>query len=92
MVYSIINHQKVYGMMSIGTNPTIEGKGASIEVYFFDFKEDIYNKQLQIYFLTYLRDETKFESLEALKLQLQKDEINSRKFIESLQPCINKSL
>ncbi len=92
VVYSIINHQKVYGMMSIGTNPTIEGKGASIEVYFFDFEEDIYDKELQIYFLIHLRDEEKFESLEALKLQLQKDEINSRKFIESLQSYINESL
>lgn len=85
VVYSIINQQKTYGMMSIGNNPTIEGKEASIEVYFFDFKEDIYDKTLQIHFLTRLRDEAKFESLEALKLQLQDDEINSKNFIKSLK-------
>ena len=40
-VYSYIGGRKVYGMMSIGKNPTIEGKGSSIEVYLFDFNGDL---------------------------------------------------
>ena len=80
-VYSYIGAQKVYGMMSIGKNPTIEGKGASIEVYFFDFNGDLYDRELTIYFVKYLREERKFSSVALLKKQLQDDETTARKAI-----------
>ncbi|AVM55158.1 bifunctional riboflavin kinase/FAD synthetase [Capnocytophaga sp. oral taxon 864] len=80
-VYSYIGERKVYGMMSIGKNPTIEGKGASIEVYFFDFNGDLYDRELTIYFLKYLREERKFSSVALLKKQLQDDETTARKAI-----------
>ena len=80
-VYSYIGAQKVYGMMSIGKNPTIEGKGASIEVYFFDFNGDLYDRELTIYFVKYLREERKFSSVALLKKQLQDDETAARKAI-----------
>ena len=80
-VYSYIDERKVYGMMSIGKNPTIEGKGASIEVYFFDFNGDLYDRELTIYFLKYLREERKFSSVALLKKQLQDDETTARKAI-----------
>ncbi|MFC2504599.1 MAG: bifunctional riboflavin kinase/FAD synthetase [Capnocytophaga ochracea] len=81
VVYSYIGGQKVYGMMSIGKNPTIEGKGASIEVYFFDFNGDLYYRELTIYFVKYLREERKFSSVALLKKQLQDDETTARKAI-----------
>ena len=80
-VYSYIGARKVYGMMSIGKNPTIEGKGASIEVYFFDFNGDLYDRELTIYFVKYLREERKFSSVALLKKQLQDDETTARKAI-----------
>ena len=80
-VYSYIDARKVYGMMSIGKNPTIEGKGASIEVYFFDFNGDLYDRELTIYFVKYLREERKFSSVALLKKQLQDDETTARKAI-----------
>ena len=80
-VYSLINQQKVYGMMSIGKNPTIEGKGSSIEVHFFDFNSDIYDHQITIYFIKYLREEQKFDSIELLKQQIANDETAARKAI-----------
>jgi len=61
------------GMMSIGLNPTIEGKGHSMEVNIFDFNEDIYNKTLRVSFYKKIRNEEKFISLDALKKQLDKD-------------------
>ena len=81
VVYNYIGGQKVYGMMSIGKNPTIEGKGASIEVYFFDFNGDLYDRELTIYFVKYLREERKFSSVALLKKQLQDDETTARKAI-----------
>ncbi|GET46963.1 bifunctional riboflavin kinase/FAD synthetase [Capnocytophaga felis] len=84
LVYSFFNGKKTYGMMSIGKNPTIEGKGATIEVHYFDFDEDIYGNDVTIYFLERLRNEQKFESVEKLKEQLQIDEATSRKLIKQI--------
>ena len=80
-VYSYIDGRKVYGMMSIGKNPTIERKGASIEVYFFDFNGDLYDQKLTIEFVQYLREEQKFATIDLLKKQLQDDETAARKAI-----------
>ena len=80
-VYSYIDGRKVYGMMSIGKNPTIEGKGASIEVYFFDFNSNLYDQKLTIEFVQYLREEQKFATIDLLKKQLQDDETAARKAI-----------
>ena len=81
VVYSLIEGRKVYGMMSIGKNPTIQGKGPSIEVYFFDFNQDLYDQDLTIYFVKYLREERKFSSVSLLKKQIQDDETAARKAI-----------
>lgn len=81
VVCSYIGGRKVYGMMSIGKNPTIEGKGASIEVYFFDFDGDLYGQELTIEFIQYLREEQRFDTIEHLKEQLQNDETAARKAI-----------
>lgn len=84
VVYSLINGKQTYGMMSIGKNPTIERKAPSIEVHFFDFQEDIYDSDLQIYFISHIRNEQKFDSIDQLKLQLQKDELTSKAVIKNL--------
>lgn len=73
IVKAIIDQELVYGMMNIGMNPTVNGKKETIEVHFFDFDTDIYNKTIQIDFLKRIRDEEKFESVESLKGQLHKD-------------------
>ncbi len=65
------------GMLNIGNNPTIEGKGRSIEVNIFDFNKNIYNEEATIYFIERLRDEIKFNNLEELKMQLSKDRENA---------------
>lgn len=82
IVKSIINHQTYYGMMNIGHNPTIsEGNHKTIETYFFDFNQDIYNVNIQIEVLKRIRDEKKFDSLENLKRAMKDDEIFSREYI-----------
>ena len=69
------------GMLSIGNNPTVVGKGRSIEVNIFDFDKDIYGQEVTIYFIERLRDEVKFNNLEELKEQLMKDKVNSLKLL-----------
>ena len=84
VVKSDIEDVSVYGMMNIGYNPTVSGTTKSIEVHFFDFNEDLYNLELQIDILDRLRDEFKFESVEALKEQLSKDKTTSLSIISEL--------
>ena len=85
LVYSIINGNKTYGMLSIGENPTIENKGASIEVHFFDFNQDLYDSYISIHFLDFLREEHKFPNLESLKKQLILDKENCLKMIKEFR-------
>lgn len=84
VVSSTINNELVYGMMNIGTNPTVDGKSKSVEVHFFDFNEDLYSKNISITFLKRLRSEQKFDSVNTLKAQLKKDEAAALSFIETL--------
>lgn len=84
VVQSNIGGKLYYGMMNIGHNPTIKNKSRSIEVHFFNFTDDIYGDEIVIEMLKRIRDEKEFESIEALKTQLQKDKTFSLKFIESL--------
>jgi riboflavin kinase/FMN adenylyltransferase len=65
---------KIYkGMGNIGTRPTIGNHDFTTEVHIFDFDEDIYGKEITIYFIDRVRDEVKFNSLDDLKSQLIKD-------------------
>ncbi|MCB0398296.1 MAG: bifunctional riboflavin kinase/FAD synthetase [Winogradskyella sp.] len=81
VVKSDIKGSTIYGMMNIGTNPTVSGKTRSIEVHFFNFDKDIYGKTLKIEFLHWLRSEEKFDGLETLKKQLKKDMVDALEHI-----------
>ena len=82
-VKSNIHGKTVYGMMNIGFNPTVNGTDKSIEINFFDFDEDLYDSKIQVDIIARLRDEHKFESVEALKIQLAKDKENSTQYIQN---------
>lgn len=84
IIQSTINNRLVFGMMNIGFNPTVNGEGHSIEIHFFDFKEILYDKKLQIQVLKRIRDEEKFDSLEQLTEQLEKDKSTAMNYIHSL--------
>lgn len=84
VVKSVIDNTTIFGMMNIGTNPTVSGKSRSIEVHFFNFDTDIYGKNLKIEFLHWLRSEQKFESLEALKKQLNIDMTDALDHIKTI--------
>ncbi|MBC9796752.1 bifunctional riboflavin kinase/FAD synthetase [Sinomicrobium weinanense] len=73
VVKSELNGQTVYGMMNIGFNPTVNGTKKSIEIHFFDFDRDLYGQKIQVDMLKRLRDEVRFDSVEELAAQLDKD-------------------
>jgi riboflavin kinase/FMN adenylyltransferase len=73
IVKSTINGNIVFGMMNIGFNPTVNGLKLSVEVHFLDFDSDLYDKILVISVLERIREEQKFESIDDLKEQLNRD-------------------
>ena len=73
LVQSTIDGQQYKGMLNIGFRPTINGKKQSIEVFFEGLDQDLYGRILEVEFLEFLREEKRFNNLEALKEQLQKD-------------------
>lgn len=81
VVESTIENEQVYGMMNIGFNPTVNGTEKSIEINFFDFEKNLYDKKIQVNLIHRLRDERKFESVDALKKQLAKDKETSLEII-----------
>lgn len=81
VVYSMLKGARIFGMMNIGHNPTLGENERTIEVHFFDLKEDLYDSVLCISLLAFIRPEEKFSSVEALKTQLHKDRDFSKKYL-----------
>ena len=72
----LLNGTRYRGMMNIGIRPTVNGHELRIEVNILDFEANIYGEELTVHFMKRLRDEKKFDSLEALKEQLKRDRGN----------------
>ena len=68
------------GMLSIGTNPTVNGEKLTVEVYILDFNEDIYGEEITVKFRDFLHEEIKFESLEKLIERLDEDKRLTEEF------------
>ncbi|MDB4921019.1 bifunctional riboflavin kinase/FAD synthetase [Mucilaginibacter sp.] len=64
------------GMAYIGSRPTVNGHTRNIEVNIFDFDKEIYNQQVRMEFYNFVRDDMKFDSLDALKEQIRKDKLD----------------
>ena len=82
VVKSTLDKKIVFGMMNIGSRPTVDGNHQTIEVHFFDFNQDLYNQNLTIELMYFLRDEHKFDSIDSLVHQLKKDEETARNYIQ----------
>ncbi|QBQ55037.1 bifunctional riboflavin kinase/FAD synthetase [Nitrosococcus wardiae] len=68
------------GVANVGVRPTIGGRRALLEVHLLDFEGDIYGRYVQVTFLRQLRPEQRFESLSALRQQIEKDCVAAREF------------
>jgi len=66
-------------MVSIGRNPTFEGKFLTVEAHLLEFDADLYGESLRLYFKKRIRDELKFSSVEDLKARMEKDREFTRK-------------
>jgi riboflavin kinase/FMN adenylyltransferase len=73
------------GVVNIGVRPTIEHEAGErlLELHLFDFKQDIYGRDVEVAFLRYLRPERKFSGIEELRAQIQRDAEEARHIYES---------
>ena len=69
-VHAEVNSIRYKAILNIGDRPTVDGEQKTIEAHLIDFEGDLYGQELRVYFLEFLREEKKFESLGALKNQL----------------------
>lgn len=74
--------RKLKGALNIGTRPTFNGTELRIEVYILDFDEDIYGADIKVSFLDYIRSDKKFDSVDALVLQMKNDVEKARVIAE----------
>jgi riboflavin kinase/FMN adenylyltransferase len=81
LVQSRINEATIYGLTSIGTNPSVGGTKMTIETYFMDFEANLYEQHLQLDFITHIRDEETFQSMEELIKAIKNDEVFARDFL-----------
>lgn len=66
------------GVASLGTRPTVNGNEPLLEVNVFDFSGDLYGRLIEVEFVAKLRDEVKFESLDAMVVQMKVDAAQAR--------------
>lgn len=82
VVQAQIDSEKIFGITSIGTNPTVGGTKKTIETYFLDFNKDLYGKEIAIEFLKFIRDEATFDSVELLRQEIVKDENFAKQYLK----------
>jgi riboflavin kinase/FMN adenylyltransferase len=80
IVEVFIKDEQYKGMLSIGTNPTVNGEKLTVEVYILDFEGDIYDEKITVAFRDFLHDEIKFEGLEKLIERLDEDKKLTEEF------------
>ena len=78
-----IDSTTYFGITSIGTNPTVGGTQETIETFFLDYKGDLYDQKLTLTFLTHIRDEAVFDTIDSLKKAIAGDERFARDFIKN---------
>ena len=79
-----IDNTLYYGLASVGNKPTYNGKEKILEVFILNFDQDIYNKEVEVYFLEMIRNQIKFDSQDELIKQMNEDHkyaiINSKNY------------
>lgn len=77
-----IDGKKFSAVTNIGYNPTFDGQGLTIETYILDFSQDLYGREIALYFLNRIRDEVKFSSVDELKGGIWKDVETAREYFK----------
>lgn len=77
-VRAALGDEKLEGVANLGVRPTVDGVQHALEVHLFDFVGDLYERTLEVTFISHLRGEKKFDSLDELKHQIGLDADSAR--------------
>ena len=78
----IVDGESWPAVTNVGTRPTVNGVGVTVEPWILDFDGDLYGREITLEFNRFLRPETKFDGLSALQAQIRKDAEETRKYFE----------
>ena len=78
---AFVDGERHMAATSIGTRPTFDGKGRTIEAFLLEFDSNLYNRKLRLEFVQRLRDELKFDSVDALLEQMDLDVEQTRRLL-----------
>ena len=79
--YVMMNGRIYLGITNIGTKPTVSGEAVmGVETFIYDFDQDVYGQDIQVYLLHYKRPEMRFHGIEALKKQMATDIAAGREY------------
>lgn len=78
-----INGKVYFGISNVGVKPTVKETFAGVETYLFDCNENLYEKEAWVEFFHFVRPECKFDSVEELKEQIQRDAQAGQKYFEN---------
>jgi len=79
-----IDSRPLPGVASLGTRPTVNGVEPLLEAHVFDFSGDLYGRAIEVEFVAKLRDEVKFESLDAMMVQMKIDGAHARDLLSKV--------
>ena len=79
-----IESKALTAVASLGTRPTVDGTDMLLEVHVFDFAGDLYGREIEVEFVAKLRDEVKFDSLDALTVQMKVDAAQARDLLSKV--------
>ena len=77
-----LGNTPLYGVSNLGTRPTVNGTENRLETHLFDFNKDVYGNYVCIEPLHFLREEKKFDNFDALKIQIQHDVQQAKKYLQ----------
>ncbi|MEM7621139.1 MAG: bifunctional riboflavin kinase/FAD synthetase [Pseudomonadota bacterium] len=79
------DHACYLGAAYIGRRPTFDNGQAGLEVFLFDFEGDLYGQEIEVEFIEHIREDAKFETLDALKQQMHQDCEHAKQILQALQ-------
>ena len=80
----LIDGKRYPAVTNLGTRPTVEGSGITVEPWILDFSGDLYGREIMLEFHYFLRPEQKFPSLEALKAEIHRNAEETRNYLKTM--------
>jgi len=85
-VFALLGAERYPGLANVGVRPSFDNGQHTIETHIFDFEQDIYGCDLVIEFVARLRDERRFENIDELVTQIERDSAAAREILGREQP------